>query len=212
MANNQYLEAAKQIVAFVGGENNVIRVASCATRLRVVVKDDKHSWCYFFINSFKDKFILILVVLAIINKFVGDDTLGTVIILAIGFVSAMIKFAQNYSTYKFNRKLKSEMFSTATVVRNGKEQTIRTEKVVKGDIIHLNAGSIIPADVMIIENKDLFLNQSVFTGESAPIEKTDKFNNSNEIFSISNILHIVLYPELSMFGLAVRWLTLCMES
>ena len=153
----------------------------------VVVKDDKHSWFYFFINSFKDKFILILVVLAIINKFVGDDTLGTGIILAIGFVSAMIKFAQNYSTYKFNRKLKSEMFSTATVVRNGKEQTIRTEKVVKGDIIHLNAGSIIPADVMIIENKDLFLNQSVFTGESAPIEKTDKFNNSNEIFSISNI-------------------------
>ena len=41
MANNQYLEAAKQIVAFVVGENNVIRVASCATRLRVVVKDDK---------------------------------------------------------------------------------------------------------------------------------------------------------------------------
>ena len=153
----------------------------------IVVKDDKHSWFYFFINSFKDKFILILVVLAIINKFVGDDTLGTVIILAIGFVSAMIKFAQNYSTYKFNRKLKSEMFSTATVVRNGKEQTIRTEKVVKGDIIHLNAGSIIPADVMILENKDLFLNQSVFTGESAPIEKTDKFNNSNEIFSLSNI-------------------------
>ena len=153
----------------------------------IVVKDDKHSWFYFFINSFKDKFILILVILAVINKLVGDDTLGTTIILAIGFVSAMIKFAQNYSTYKFNRELKNEMFSTAIVVRSGKEQTIRTEKVVKGDIIHLNAGSIIPADVMIIENKDLFLNQSVFTGESAPIEKTDKFNNSNEIFSLSNI-------------------------
>ena len=60
----------------------------------IVVKDDKHSWFYFFTNSFKDKFILILVVLAIINKFVGDDTIGTVIILAIGFVSALIKFAQ----------------------------------------------------------------------------------------------------------------------
>ena len=153
----------------------------------IVVKDEKHSWFYFFINSFKDKFILILVILAIINKFVGDDTLGTVIILAIGFVSAMIKFAQNYSTYKFNRKLKSEMFSTATVIRNGKPQTIKTEKVVKGDIIQLNAGSIIPADVMIIENKDLFLNQSVFTGESAPVEKTNKFNNTSEIFSLSNI-------------------------
>lgn len=86
----------------------------------IVVKDDKHSWFYFFINSFKDKFILILVILAVINKLVGDDTLGTTIILAIGFVSAMIKFAQNYSTYKFNRELKNEMFSTAIVVRSGK--------------------------------------------------------------------------------------------
>ena len=153
----------------------------------VVVKDDNHSWLYFFINSFKDKFILILVILAVINKFVGDDMLGTIIILIIGFVSAMIKFIQNYSTYKFNKKLKNKIFTTATVVRNGNEQTVRTEKVVKGDIIHLNAGSIIPADVMIINNKDLFINQSVFTGESAPIEKTAKYNHSNEIFSLSNI-------------------------
>ena len=153
----------------------------------IVVKEEKHTWFYFFINSFKDKFILILVILAIINKFVGDDNIGTIIIFAIGFVSAMIKFVQNYSTYKFNQNLKSQMFSTATVVRDGREKTIRTEKVVKGDIIHLNAGAIIPADVLIIENKDLFLNQSVFTGESAPIEKTSQYNDANEIFSISNI-------------------------
>ena len=153
----------------------------------VVVKDDKHSFIYFFINSFNDKFIFILLLLAIINKLVGSDTIGTIIILAIGFISAMIKFFQNYSTYKFNRKLKSEMFSTAMVVRNGKEVSLRTEKVVKGDIIHLNAGAIIPADVIIIENKDLFLNQSVFTGESAPIEKKASFNETNEIFSLSNI-------------------------
>ncbi len=153
----------------------------------IVVKDEKHSWFYFFVNSFKDKFILILVILAIINKFVGDDNLGTIIIFAIGFVSAMIRFFQDYSTYKFNQELKSQMFSTATVVRNSKEQTIRTENVVKGDIVHLNAGSIIPADVMILENKDLFLNQSVFTGESAPVEKTANFADTDEIFSLSNI-------------------------
>ncbi len=153
----------------------------------IVVKDDKHSFIYFFINSFNDKFIFILLLLAIINKLVGSDTIGTIIILAIGFISAMIKFFQNYSTYKFNRKLKSEMFSTAMVVRNGKEISLRTEKVVKGDIIHLNAGAIIPADVIIIENKDLFLNQSVFTGESAPIEKKALFNETNEIFSLSNV-------------------------
>ena len=153
----------------------------------IVVKEEKHSWFYFFINSFKDKFILILVILALINKFVGDDNLGSIIILAIGFVSAMIKFFQNYSTDKFNQKLKSQMFSNATVIRNGKEKIVRTEDIVIGHIVCLNAGAIIPADVKIIESKDLFLNQSVFTGESAPVEKKDEFIETDEIFSLSNI-------------------------
>ena len=153
----------------------------------IVVKEEKHSWFYFFINSFKDKFILILVILALINKFVGDDNLGSIIILAIGFVSAMIKFFQNYSTDKFNQKLKSQMFSNATVIRNGKEKIVRTEDIVIGDIVCLNAGAIIPADVKIIESKDLFLNQSVFTGESAPVEKKDEFIETDEIFSLSDI-------------------------
>ena len=153
----------------------------------IVVKEEKHSWFYFFINSFKDKFILILLILALINKFVGDDNLGSIIILAIGFVSAMIKFFQNYSTDKFNQKLKSQMFSNATVIRNGKEKIVRTEDIVIGDIVCLNAGAIIPADVKIIESKDLFLNQSVFTGESAPVEKKDEFIETDEIFSLSNI-------------------------
>ena len=153
----------------------------------IVVKEEKHSWFYFFVNSFKDKFILILVILAIINQLISNDKIGTIIIFAIGFVSAMIRFVQDYSTYKFNQTLKSQLFSNATVVRNSKEKNIKTEKVVKGDIIHLNAGSIIPADVMIIENKDLFLNQSVFTGESVPVEKTNTYSDTNEIFSLSNV-------------------------
>lgn len=153
----------------------------------IVVKEEKHSWFYFFVNSFKDKFILILVILAIINQLISNDKIGTIIIFAIGFVSALIRFVQDYSTYKFNQTLKSQLFSNATVVRNGKEKNIKTEKVVKGDIIHLNAGSIIPADVMIIENKDLFLNQSVFTGESVPVEKTNTYSDTNEIFSLSNV-------------------------
>ena len=153
----------------------------------IVVKEERHSWFYFFVNSFKDKFILILVILAIINQLISNDKIGTIIIFAIGFVSAMIRFVQDYSTYKFNQTLKSQLFSNAIVVRNGKEKNIKTEKVVKGDIIHLNAGSIIPADVMILENKDLFLNQSVFTGESIPVEKTNTYLDTNEIFSLSNV-------------------------
>ena len=152
----------------------------------VVIQEKKRSWLYFFLKAVQDKFIYILVILSIINYFASDDKIGTIIILGIGLISAIIKFAQNYSTYRFNQKLKSELFTTATVLRE-EEETVRVENVVKGDIVHLNAGSMIPADVMILESKDLFINQAVFTGESIPVEKTDKYEENDQIFSISNL-------------------------
>ena len=152
----------------------------------VVVKNEKKSWFSFFIKSFNDKFIYILLLLALIDFFL-QDKLGTLIIIGIAVASAMIKFFQDYSSYKFNQKLKAQIYSSTNVVRNGKQKEIRVENVVIGDIIKLNAGSIIPADVIVIENKDLFLNQSVFTGESVLVEKTNTSNDSSDIFDISNI-------------------------
>ena len=153
----------------------------------IVIKEDKKNIFYFLLASFKDEFILILLFLAIINFFL-QDKLGALIILIIALISALIRFIQDYSVDKFNRQLKSKITSTTTVLRNGHELEIKVEDVVKGDIIKLNAGAIIPADLRIIEAKDLFLNESVFTGESALIEK---FSSSNtlpkEIFSIENI-------------------------
>ncbi len=82
------------------------------------------------------------------------------------------------------KKLKAELFTTATVLRE-KEETVKVEKIVRGDIVHLNAGTMIPADVMILESKDLFINQAVFTGESIPVEKTDKYEEKwPNIFNI----------------------------
>ena len=152
----------------------------------VVVKREKKSAFSFFVKSFNDKFIYILILLAVID-FLLADKLGAFIILGIAFVSAMIKFVQEYSTYKFNQKLEQNIFNTTTVLRNKKAKEIRIENVVVGDIIELNAGSIIPADVMLIESKDLFLNQSVFTGESVLVEKTIAANDAKEIFGINNI-------------------------
>ena len=124
--------------------------------------------------------------LAIID-FVLADKLGAGIIVGIAIVSALIKFVQDYSSYRFNQKLKAQIYSSTNVVRNGKEKEIKVENVVIGDIIKLNAGSIIPADVILIESKDLFLNQSVFTGESVLVEKTVETNEAKGIFDINNI-------------------------
>lgn len=153
----------------------------------VVVKNEKKSRLYFLFNSFKDKFIIILIVLAAINYFLSD-ALSTYIILGIAVISALIRYFQDYSVYKFNQELKAKMYTTTNVVRGGKEKEIRVEKVVPGDIVHLSAGSMIPADIMLIDSKDLFVNQSVFTGESVPVEKVaQSTNDAKEIFSISNV-------------------------
>ena len=153
----------------------------------VVVKNEKKSRLYFLFNSFKDKFIIILIVLAIINYFLSD-ALSTYIILGIAVISALIRYFQDYSVYKFNQELKAKMYTTTNVVRGEKEKEIRVEKVVPGDIVHLSAGSMIPADIMLIDSKDLFVNQSVFTGESVPVEKVaQNTNDAKEIFSIPSI-------------------------
>lgn len=152
----------------------------------VVIKEKNRGPLYFLAHAFKDEFIIILFFLAIINLFLKDQ-LGSFIIIAIACVSAFIRFIQDYSAYKFNKKLKNSIYSTVTVMRDNQEKEIKVEEVVVGDIVKLNAGTLIPADVKIINCKDLFLNESVFTGESVLVEKESKYKETKEIFSIPNI-------------------------
>ena len=102
---------------------------------------------------------------------------------------SFFRFFQNYSIYKFNQKLKQSVVSKCLVVRNNKEIEINITDIVVGDIVKLNAGSIIPADIKLIEAKDLFINQSAYTGESILVEKTNKCpdNADVDLFNISNI-------------------------
>lgn len=157
--------------------------------LNIASIEKKRGPIYFLLNSFKDKFIFILFILAIIDLF-NNDIIGTAIILGLCVLSALISFTQNYSTYRFNERLKSKLKNKATVIRAGKENlVINSENVVVGDIVLLSAGSIVPADMILLETKDLFVNQSIFTGESIPIEKRADIKDSieNDVFNISNI-------------------------
>lgn len=154
----------------------------------VTIKEEKKGPIYFFINSLKDEFVLILIFLSIINFLLGDK-LGSIIIFAISLISAGVRFVQDYSIYKFNQKLKQSVISKCLVVRNNKELEINVTDVVVGDIVKLTAGSIIPADLKLIETKDLFINQSVYTGESILVEKLNKYQNTDnpDLFNLSNI-------------------------
>lgn len=153
----------------------------------ITIKDDKKSIFKILIDSFKDEFILILIFLSLIN-FLLKDSLGSIIILLIAFISASIRFIEDYSINKFNQKLKKKVTTKVTVIRNNTPTELNITEVVPGDIVKLNAGSIIPADIKIIESKDLFLNQANYTGESILVEKETSLDNNNpDLFNISNI-------------------------
>ncbi|WP_392553366.1 magnesium-translocating P-type ATPase [Orbus wheelerorum] len=139
--------------------------------------------------AFKNPFIFVLLVLAGVSFFTDywmplqdgepTDITAIVIILVMVSLSGLLRFWQEYRSNKAAEALKSMIKTTATVLRRQHKDTmpetmeVLLEDVVPGDIIFLSAGDMIPADVRLIESRDLFVSQAVLTGESIPIEKYD---------------------------------------
>lgn len=117
------------------------------------------------------------------------DPATAMIILMMVIISGVLRFLQESRSGNAAEKLLAMITTTCTVTRDEKEKIeIPMDELVTGDIIHLSAGDMIPADVRIIEAKDLFVSQSSLTGESEPIEKTALINNKKEsITEYSNI-------------------------
>lgn len=101
-----------------------------------------------------------------------------IVILVLVIVSTMLDFVEEYRSNKAAEKLKELVATSTTVIREGKEIQIPINQIVLGDIASLSAGSMIPADLRIIEGKDLYVGQSSLTGESDAVKKiqTQKLN------------------------------------
>ena len=84
----------------------------------------------------------------------------------------MIDFVNTYNSAKAAEALQEKVNITAAVMRNGEIKERKIQEIVPGDVFALAAGDIVPADGMLFEAKDLFLNESTLTGESVPVEKT----------------------------------------
>lgn len=161
----------------------------------IVSDNSKKPWYVFLFKSFIDKFILVLILLAVVS-IVLQDVLGASIILGLAIISAMMRFIQDYNAFLSSEKLKMMIHTHVDARRNGKLAKVDIDKIVVGDIVELGNGSIIPADLYIIESKDLFLSQSMFTGESTPVEKKSgaslcgevSLENSNICLMGSNVV------------------------
>ncbi len=120
--------------------------------------------------QFKDVMILILLAAAIISGIIGDLT-DTIVILVIVLLNAILGFIQEYRAEKAMQALKLMAVTHAKVVRDGKTTSVPATILVPGDIVLLEAGSAVPADIRIIESVNLKIEEAALTGESHAVDK-----------------------------------------
>jgi P-type Mg2+ transporter len=134
-------------------------------------------WSRQLLRAFKNPFIIVLLVLAGVQLFTdGDDLTGPIIIAVMVGISVLLSFTQEYRSSKAAENLKAMVRNTATVTRRASDgHSERLEvpvgELVAGDIVHLAAGDMVPADLRLFSAKDLFISQAILTGESLPVEK-----------------------------------------
>ena len=122
------------------------------------------------LSQFKSPIILILIVAAILSTFLGDR-IDAGIILVIVLVSGVLTFWQERDAADAVKKLLAVVGVKAQVVRDSHEIAVPHDNVVPGDVVVLSAGATIPADCLILESTDLYVDEASLTGESFPAEK-----------------------------------------
>lgn len=136
-------------------------------------------FCLVLVSSFTDMIFPHFSLFGCVPK--DFDCLTVVIILTMVFLSGTLRFVQESRSGNAAEKLLAMITTTCTVTRKGQEMAeIPLDEVVVGDIVHLSAGDMLPADVRILDAKDLFVSQASLTGESEPIEKIPMVNETRD--------------------------------
>ena len=145
----------------------------------VITKGQEDSMIRKIYESIINPFTVILLVIALVSFITNvwlakpgeQDPTTSIIIVTLVLISGGIRFIQELRSDKAASNLSRMIVNTATVLRDGSEQEIPIDEIVVGDVIKLSAGDMIPADVVLIDSRDFFVQQSGLTGESDAVEK-----------------------------------------
>ena len=158
-----------------------------------VTQSKPKKWYHYLLSSLFTPFNSILIGIAILLSYTDIYLAETpsyaniIVILVLVTVSTLLDFFSEYKSNLAAEELKELVSTTATVIRNGKKEKIPFKNIVIGDTVVLSAGDMIPADLRIIDSKDLYVGQSTLTGESDAIKKLENSEFTDEIDSISDI-------------------------
>jgi Ca2+-transporting ATPase len=142
-------------------------------------KKKKPAWVI-FLNQFKDFMIVVLMVAAVISGVMGEVT-DTIIIMVIVVLNAVVGFIQEYRAEKAMEALKKMAMPQTHVIRNGRSTNISSTELVPGDLVLLEAGSVVPADLRLYETHGLRIEESSLTGESVASDKTSSVIEEGDI-------------------------------
>lgn len=160
-----------------------------------VTQSKPKKWYYYLLKSLITPFNSILLGIVLILNYTdvylaeNPNYANIIVILVLVTISTFLDFFSEYRSNLAAETLKDLVSTTATVIRNGKKIKIPFKDLVLGDTVVLSAGDMIPADIRIIESKDLYVGQSTLTGESDAIKKTEntELPIDEEIDSLSDI-------------------------
>ncbi|NMB87569.1 MAG: magnesium-translocating P-type ATPase [Chloroflexi bacterium] len=136
-----------------------------------VVREKPHTFLGRLWDNVKNPLVILLTLLGGVS-FLTGDLRATVVIFGMVLLGIVLRFVQESRADHAAEKLQAMVSTTATVLRDGSRQEIPLREIVPGDVVHLSAGDMVPADVRVLSAKDLFLNQAALTGESLPVEKS----------------------------------------
>ena len=156
-----------------------------------------------FIEQFKDFSIIVLIIAAIVSGFVGisqgEGMTDTIIILIVVLANAIIGIAQESKAEKSLEALQKLTDHASKVIRDGKIKVIPAKELVPGDIVVLDTGDYIPADLRVIEAVNLKAQESSLTGESVPVEKTTKMIEKTDV-GIGDRTNMLFSSSLVTYG------------
>ena len=159
-------------------------------------------WYHYLLQSLISPFNIILICISIVLLYTDVILADTpnyaniIVILILVVISTLLEFFQDYRSNKAAAALRHLVETTSTVIRNGNQVRVPVREVTIGDVVLLSAGDMIPADLRLIESKDLYVGQSSLTGESDAIKK----NVNSEIVSISDIESITDLDTICFMG------------